>query len=144
MGTNLNGGGLSVFIETNNPNSETRYEFYDVGLHGWTWAWAPFIMIKDNMFGPYKTKGKLIKPENKIEEAPNWVETDYIYWSENDSNVGSFIRRAKIDIESDNSLTTIKDLNFKVEWMLAATTTHPDMTDDGKLRATIRDRNNFV
>jgi len=250
MGTNLDGGGIVVFIEKEIP-SDIPYELYDIGFKNWTWLWAPFyyksgntvyvffndiikpsgnwteacdnqrlsvvkydienkiwshpsrVVIDDdsfglidgyvkeidglfymlytntqteikreywpiipkciqnkfklyktkkdtpwdifyatseNLFGPYIGSKLLFKPENHIEEAPNWVGDDLIYWSENDSNIGSFIRRGNVIVEPDNSLSFIKDPSFKCEWKFAKTTTHPDMFK-GKLRATIRDVN---
>ena len=100
--------------------------------------WDIYYAGSKNLKGPYINSTKLVNPEVVIEEAANWI-GDYIYWSQDDSEIGSYTQRGKIKVNDDKTLTLVRDKNYRLEWTGSQTTTHPDSAEDGTIRCTLRE-----
>jgi len=100
--------------------------------------WDIYYAISTNLKGPFVNPIKLVNPEVVIEEAANW-NGNHIYWSQDDSELNSYIQRGVVVVNSDKSLTLIRDKEYKLEWNKSQTTTHPDSSSDGTIRCTLRE-----
>jgi hypothetical protein len=97
-----------------------------------------------NLLGPYTAPKKLENiTEYGVEEAPRYdANTQTLYWSVESSDYGSTIRRGQIIIEL-NRVWVQEDPEFVISAFNSVTCTHPDLSPNGSLRATLKSVDNW-
>jgi len=102
-------------------------------------GWDIYGASSTSLFGPYEVDKQLVRsgPGMYIEEAPCWATNDLLYWSENISDIGSYICSGIVSVAGKSISVKVLD-DFRLEDTKSITTTHPDYFD-GELKATLRD-----